>query len=572
MPGYMPGFTEVEERILNKYISGPQLSNSILNIRRVMESIWANDAPRIVQNYTDHGEEHSVRVAEFVEKLLQVNLDAKFSQQEIYLLLAGIYLHDIGMQCDVAKYPEIKEKAESLGAKFEEAFTAKTTNGYSLEEQKEIRKNHHFLSSAWIEYLYEKNDPVLSQGIKSIPYDLVDDLMDVCKFHSKLPINDCSDFFDGYPDSRKKMVASLLRFADELDISSTRVNIETVKIFCINPENSVYWWLHNYTKINFVGIRKVLLKVNLHPEDFKLYGSSVCEDYITNFRLKNQPVLNVLVEQDIPIVIDNNSDVVAHTRAEKFPPEITAVLDKKKKAFGIDDISKTVTSPSTGIEFVLIPAGKFTMGSPLGEQGRYDDEGPAHEVIIKSPFYMGKYPVTQKQWEKVMENNPSDFKGENRPVENVSWDNVQEFIKELNKKEGTDKYRLPSESEWEYAFRAGTTTRYSFRDDESKLGDYAWYSENAGSETHPVGQKKPNPWGLYDMHGNVWEWCQDKWHGNYDGTPSDGSAWESGSSSSRVNRGGGWYHRARYCRSAIRGKDVLVKRCADLGFRVLGEI
>ena len=105
--------------------------------------------------------------------------------------------------------------------------------------------------------MYEGNDPVLSPGIKSVPYDLVDDLMDVCKFHSKLPINDCSDFFTDYPNSRKKMVASLLRFADELDISSTRVKIETVKIFSITHENSVYWWLHNYTKINFVDSNKV---------------------------------------------------------------------------------------------------------------------------------------------------------------------------------------------------------------------------------------------------------------------------------------------------------------------------
>ena len=149
----MPGFTEVENRILTKYISDLKLSRSLTLIREVMESIWANEAPRIVKDYTDHGEKHSERVACFAEKLLQVNPDAKFSQQEIYLLLAGIYLHDIGMQCDIAKYPVIKEKAESLGAEFEEAFTAKTTNEYSWEEQKEIRKNHHLLSAAWIDYL-----------------------------------------------------------------------------------------------------------------------------------------------------------------------------------------------------------------------------------------------------------------------------------------------------------------------------------------------------------------------------------------------------------------------------------
>ena len=148
-----------------------------------------------------------------------------------------------------------------------------------------------------------------------------------------------------------------------------------------------------------------------------------------------------------------------------------------------------------------------------------------------------------------MGNNPSNFKGEDRPVESVSWKDVQEFVKKLNEKEGTDKYRLPSEAEWEYACRAGTQTRYSFGDDESKLNEYAWYDKNSGSETHPVGQKKPNPWGLYDMHGNVWEWVQDRWHGDYNGAPSDGSAWEDGSGSDRVDRGGSWINYARYCRS-----------------------
>ncbi len=320
-----------------------------------MESVWADDAPRIVQDYTDHGEKHSERIAYFVEKLLQVNPDMKFSEQEIYLLLAGVYLHDIGMQCNIVKYPEVKEKAEELGAKFDEAFTKKTTDGYSLEEQNEIRKNHHFLSAAWIDCLHRGNDPVLSPKIKSIPYDLVDDLMDVCKFHSKLPINHCSDFSKDYPDIRKKMVASILRFADELDISSTRVNIETVKIFSINPENSVYWWLHNYTKIDFVGSNKVLLKVNLHPEDFELYGSFILEDYIANFRNKNKSVLDVLVEQKIPILIDNNSDIVAHTRVEKFPPEITAVLDEKMQENGLSSNSKIPpTSKDSGSRPVQI--------------------------------------------------------------------------------------------------------------------------------------------------------------------------------------------------------------------------
>ncbi|KAF5430766.1 Formylglycine-generating enzyme, partial [Candidatus Methanophagaceae archaeon] len=201
-----------------------------------------------------------------------------------------------------------------------------------------------------------------------------------------------------------------------------------------------------------------------------------------------------------------------------------------------------------------------------------DDEKPVHKVKIKNPFYLGTYLVTQAEWKAVMGDEPSDFKGDDLPVERVSWDKVQEFIKKLNEKEGTDKYRLPSEAEWEYACRAGTTTKYSFGDSESELGKYAWYGENSGDKTHPVGQKKPNPWGLYDMHGNVWEWVQDKWHGNYDGAHTDGSARESGDGAYRVVRGGSWFNTARSCRSAIRPYDAPGNRFNTLGFRLLREL
>lgn len=236
------------------------------------------------------------------------------------------------------------------------------------------------------------------------------------------------------------------------------------------------------------------------------------------------------------------------------------------------DISKTFTSSSTGMEFVLIPAGKFLMGSPSSEQDRRNNEGPVHEVTIKNPFYLGKYPVTKNQWKKVKGSNFSLFKGDDLPVENVSWDDVQEFIKKLTEMEGTDMYRLPSEAEWEYSCRAGTTRRYFFGDDESKLGDYAWYEKNSGGKTHPVGQKQPNPFSLYDMQGNVCEWVQDWWHDNYKGAPSDGSAWEDGNSSFRVLRGGGWNFLAKACRSANRlryGPDI---RYNNVGFRLLRKL
>ena len=247
--------------------------------------------------------------------------------------------------------------------------------------------------------------------------------------------------------------------------------------------------------------------------------------------------------------------------------EKSYVLEKYRE----QEIPKTFTSSSTGMDFILIQAGEFKMGSPLGEKGRYDSESPAHKVKIEKSFYMNKYPVTQKQWDEIMGSNPSYFEGDDRPVESVSWMDVLKFIKKLNEKEDTDKYLLPSEAEWEYACRAGTTTRYSFGDDESMLGDYAWYG-NPKDGTHPVGQKKPNPWGLYDMHGNVWEWVQDRWHDNYEGAPSDGSACEDGDSSYRVHRGGSCSSDVGRCRSANRLSPDSGAHNYHVGFRLLRKL
>jgi len=239
--------------------------------------------------------------------------------------------------------------------------------------------------------------------------------------------------------------------------------------------------------------------------------------------------------------------------------------NKKQKNLLIQQ-KKEKQANSIGMKFLLIPAGELNMGSEES-----DDEKPVHKVKIKNPFYLGTYPVTLREWKVVMDDEPSDFKGDDLPVETVSWDNVQEFIKKLNVKEGTDKYRLPSEAEWEYACRAGTTTKYSFGDSESELGGYAWYDDNSEGKTHPVGQKDPNSWGLHDMHGNVWEWVQDEWHDDYDGAPTDGSAWESGDGANRVNRGGSWGGPAGFCRSADRFHDDPGFRDRYLGFRLLQE-
>ena len=220
---------------------------------------------------------------------------------------------------------------------------------------------------------------------------------------------------------------------------------------------------------------------------------------------------------------------------------------------------KVFTSPTLEAKFVLIPAGTFQMGA----------SGNQHQVTISKPFYMQTTVVTQEQWKKVMGSNPSYFKdgGDDCPVDNVSWNDVQEFISRLNRQEGTDKYRLPTEAQWEYAARSGgRQEEYAGTSSESNLGEYAWYSANSGRKTHPVGQKKPNGLGLYEMSGNVWQWVQDV-YGDY---PSSSVTNPTGPSSGsyRVNRGGSWFDLAQLCRTAVRSYFSTDVRYDFLGFRL----
>ncbi|MGH9363402.1 MAG: formylglycine-generating enzyme family protein, partial [Thermoanaerobaculia bacterium] len=220
------------------------------------------------------------------------------------------------------------------------------------------------------------------------------------------------------------------------------------------------------------------------------------------------------------------------------------------------------------LELALIPPGEFTLGSPSGEPGRCDDEGPQARVRIAEPFYLGLTPVTQGQWRQVMGENPASYpESPEHPVEHVSWDNCQEFCRRLAARSGRAA-RLPSEAEWEYACRAGSVTIYSFGDDPALLPENAWFNANTRS-SQPVGRKRPNGFGLHDVHGNVWEWCQDSWHPNYRGIPADGSPWtEAGDEERRVLRGGSWGNGAHGLRSASRGRAYHGLRQGIFGLRV----
>jgi formylglycine-generating enzyme required for sulfatase activity len=266
-------------------------------------------------------------------------------------------------------------------------------------------------------------------------------------------------------------------------------------------------------------------------------------------------------------------------RALKLPP--TAVVIEEPRPLDVTKnlINEAITSlvekleARTSLEMVKIPGDSFQMGS-LPAKGN-DHERPQHKVQVPE-FWMGKYPVTQAQWKFVallpqeqikLDANPSAFKGEQRPVETVSWNQAVEFCQRLSR-HSKNQYCLPSEAEWEYACRAKTLTDFYFGD--VLTPELANFGENVG-ETTDVGIYKPNVFGLYDMHGNVWEWCQDNWHDSYQGAPQDGSAWTKDNSDYKMLRGGSWYNNPRYCRSAVRNFDIPVNRLNIVGFRVVSR-
>lgn len=224
---------------------------------------------------------------------------------------------------------------------------------------------------------------------------------------------------------------------------------------------------------------------------------------------------------------------------------------------------------SIGMEFRRVPAGTFQMGAVDGEE----DERPVHEVEIETAFFMGAGEVTQAQWEVLMDHNPSYFRGRFRPVDSVSWNRAQEFIRRLNEKEDTDLYRLPTEAEWEYAARGGSETRFYFGDERDSLSNHAWYSVNSDERTHRTEQKNPNSFGLHDVHGNVWEWTRDAYDPTFYRRSARVNPVNPGEQDApRVIRGGGWFAVGSMMRSANRGWARPGVQDSKLGFRLVREI
>ncbi len=269
---------------------------------------------------------------------------------------------------------------------------------------------------------------------------------------------------------------------------------------------------------------------------------------------------------------NNNDDIKTTTKIEKEEPENnikekkgTLPKDKESDTKIIEDDKHVKPLVINSLEMVDIPGGTFTMGCEEMRDRNCQSNWIAIEGVNVAPFKMGKFEVTQKLWQEIMKENRSHFKDcDLCPVETVTWKDVQMFIKKLNSKTGK-KYRLPSEAEWEYAARSNSDLMYSGSDD---IDEVAWYSDSADKETHPVGSKKPNAFGLYDMTGNVTEWCQDTWHNKIDDIPKNGKAWETGGSTGRVTKGGSWYKIKRYQAVHYRTSRSEIFRNNMIGFRL----
>jgi formylglycine-generating enzyme required for sulfatase activity len=342
------------------------------------------------------------------------------------------------------------------------------------------------------------------------------------------------------PNLQRELQSWLAQDALAVDYAALSARAESALVACAD-------WLLDYDHLP-TGIRQTQTM-----QDFmRTAGESATCRTVTGLVQKFRQIQEAASQE----IEQHQKELAAQERQRQEEAE-------EKKRQTEEDQRKAEQQKSIEPEMVQVPAGAFTMGGDDSLASDY--EKPLHQVNIKH-FEIGKYPVTQGQWKAVMGSNPSHFSqsGDDCPVEQVSWYDAQEYIQKLNQMTGKN-YRLPSEAEWEYACRAGGRHPYSGSDEAYLV---AWFDQNSNKTTHPVGQKQPNAWGLYDMSGNVFEWVQDWIHNNYAGAPTDGSAWITGGKEMRVLRGGSWISSASYSRSANRDCYSPVIRGSYYGFRL----
>lgn len=310
------------------HIQDNNLKKSLHEMRSVVDKIWAVEAPKLIKGYTDHGMMHCVNIVCKAAAILNANVGTPLSDEEMYLLLAGVYLHDVGMQCDLNNYPDIKSIAIQYGALINQPF-ANIADNLSLAEQEELRLNHHYLSAACIDHAYNNDNSLLGVAVKNIPLWLVDDLMDICMYHTKLDIHRCDLQGKVIITIRKQLVASILRFADELDIDAKRVCFDITKNFSMETNSKLYWWIHTYTAIQFPHPHIFIYVIFLHTEDAKQCKHIIYDLFIDSFRNKNKSVIKILQSNNITIHMSIDSGVSELKAVSKLPKEVIAFLNKR---------------------------------------------------------------------------------------------------------------------------------------------------------------------------------------------------------------------------------------------------
>jgi tetratricopeptide (TPR) repeat protein len=342
---------EIEE-LINK-IENKHLVASLGLINLAVTEIWdLNKNPKLVQYYTEHGIEHSRRMLLNAIKILEINnniiLSKPNNDEGLYLLIAGIFLHDIGMQCDIRKHKQVKNIAErKYKANFENIPNPKSKDNLTQELQESIRKNHNYLTAAWIDYEYSsnknKNKTILRSAIQSIPDHLVDDVIDICRYHSKLSIDECPEKSKNHPYACKRLIAAILRLCDEMDITSSRGDDATPSMFSLPPRNAMYWHLHGRTRISFEH-NEIMMTIRVSPKDKANLEDKLYKDFINGFKVKNEPLMSVLSKYNIFINMSNKSGIECHNRAKDFDDETVAAIKAYNTVDPLDNLATEVNS------------------------------------------------------------------------------------------------------------------------------------------------------------------------------------------------------------------------------------
>ena len=366
----------------------------------------------------------------------------------------------------------------------------------------------------------------------------------------------------------QKILLSLMLLVAAVSATAQRLKVESFKIM----ENDLTAMTQPRKDLNDRNCALVKVGLGLHGAQFEGSIMGNVENKTGEYWVympKGNRMLKVKHPNYAPVVVTFADYGVEKLESNKTYELIVTAFNQYANGISLLPAPQTVSIPvkdGISIDMVRVEAGTFTMGATPEMENPFGDEKPTHQVTLTNDYYIGKYEVTQALWQAVMDNNPSWFKGDDLPIELVSWYDCQEFISKLNRITGKT-FRLPTEAEWEYAARGGKKSRGYQYSGSSNISDVAWYIDNSGSKTHAVGSKQANELGIYDMTGNVWEWCQD-WYDNYSSS-SQVNPTSANSGSYRVVRGGSWSRIASFCRSSCRSGGAPDLRYGYLGLRLV---